>query len=183
LPRVVWSAEAPPAADSRRGRWFADSLAVLVAAAVLGILVPFGRLPIGGSYRISAREARERALMTFAALDRCAVCYSATAGKVPPTVALGNDVGATNLTSEGPAVAGARTRIRVRPRSTTGEFMVTAVRIDFGDGTFASYSHLFGDVDERHVFQAPGDYTVRAWVKGVSDRAMEASIPIHVSAP
>jgi hypothetical protein len=170
--------EAIPAAGSYR-----DLFGVLLAVALLGLIV-------GGAtgetmdrqYFVPVREARERALAAFADVPRCALCYSSAGGKVEPTMALGNEVAFVDLRAE-PASprAGQGVRVRVRPRSSRGEYVVSLVRLELGDGSVATYRRLFGDATEPHVYAQPGEYEVHAWVKATSDDPVEARMRVHVA--
>ena len=119
----------------------------------------------------------------FASLDHCAACYSSTAGAVPPTAALGNDAGFVELRTldERPS-AGVPTRIRIRPRTASGEFLVATVRLEFGDGSVATYRRAFADIDDVHVYAAPGTYALKVWVKGSSEKTAEAVATIAIGA-
>src|SRR5204862_4739005 len=132
-------------------------------------------------YLVPVNEARQNTLAMFADLPRCAVCYSSAVGEQDPTVALGNDVTFVDLRTE-PALlrTGERMRIRVRPRTSDGEFVVSLVRLELGDGSTATYRRLFGDVSDSHVYAQPGEYEVHAWVKASSDRPSEARARVRV---
>jgi hypothetical protein len=162
---------------------FRDLFGVLLAVALFGSIV--GRASgetMDRKYFVPARDARERALAAFANLPRCAVCYASAVGKVEPTVALGNEVAFVDLRTE-PASsprAGEGVRVRVRPRSPSGEYVVSLVRLEHGDGSVATYRRLFGDVNEAHVYTEPGEYEVHAWVKASSDEPAEARMTVHV---
>ncbi|MGE0450989.1 MAG: hypothetical protein AB7Q29_15560 [Vicinamibacterales bacterium] len=174
-----WRGPAAPAGGLRLG-----AAAALILLALLG----YAAAPLNGlfdrQHMVPAKEARERALEAYAAMRRCAICYSSRSGAVPPTEALGNDLGAVNLSSEWlPATTAGPVRIRVRPRSTSGEYVISTVRVDFGDGTAVSHSRLYGDVDERHVYRQPGEYVVHAWVRTGTDAPVESQLALAVAAP
>lgn len=126
-------------------------------------------------------EARERALAAFAEMPRCALCYTSALGEVEPTMALGNEVAFVDLRAEPASTrAGQEVRVRVRPRSPSGEYVVSLIRLEFGDDSVATYRRWFGDVNEAHVYAQPGEYEVHAWVKASSTDPVEARIRVHV---
>lgn len=137
---------------------------------------------IAREYLVPAKAARERALSAFVAIPRCALCFFSGMRAVEPTVALGNVVGFLDFHTE-PTFprAGQRVRIRVRPRTPEGEYLVSTVRLDIGEGSIAAYYRLFGDVDTVHVYPRPGDYPMYVWVKGTPDQAVEARMTLHVA--
>ncbi|HEY3045458.1 MAG TPA: hypothetical protein VGJ39_15615 [Vicinamibacterales bacterium] len=158
---------------------FATLLAVVLVATVVAAGT---RHAMAAEYLVPAKEARERALSAFVAVPRCALCYFSRMGAVEPTVALGNAVGFVDFRTE-PTFphAGQRVRIRVRPRTPDGQYLVSTVRLDAGDGSIAAYYRLFGDVDTVHVYPRPGDYPMYVWVKGTPDQAVEARLTLHVA--
>lgn len=157
--------------------------ATLFAVALIATVVAAGtRNAIAAEYLVPAKEARERALSAFVAVPRCALCYVSGMGAVEPTVAFGNAVGFLDFHTEPtfPRV-GQRVRIRVRPRTLEGEYLVSTVRLDVGEGSIAAYYRLFGDVDIVHVYTQPGDYPMYVWVKGTPDQPAEARMTLRVA--
>jgi hypothetical protein len=157
--------------------------AALFAVAIVATVVAAGtRIAIAAEYLVPAKEARERALSAFVAVPRCALCYFSGMGAVEPTVALGNAVGFLDFHTE-PAFprVGERVRIRVRPRTLEGEYLVSTIRLDIGEGSIAAYYRLFGDVDTIHVYTRPGDYPLSVWVKGTPDQPTEARMTLRVA--
>ena len=71
-------------------------------------------------------------------------------------------------------------RVSVRPRTSDGQFVVSLVRLELGDGSTATYRRRFGDVVDDHVYAEPGEYEVHAWVKASSDRPSEARKRVQV---
>lgn len=159
-----------------------DLCGTLFAVALLGMIVGVGT---GGTmdrqYFTPFKEARERALSAFADMHRCAVCYSSALGAIEPTVSLGNDVSFVDLRAL-PASprAGQRVDIRVRPRSRDGEYVVSLVRLELGDGSVATHRRMFGDANDSHIYARPGEYEVHAWVKASSEEPAEARMTVHV---
>ena len=153
---------------------FAVALVATAAAAGTG-------RAIAAEYLVPAKEARERALSAFVAVPRCALCYFSGVGAVEPTVALGNSIGSVDFHTE-PAFphVGQRVRIRVRPRTPQGEYLVSTVRLDIGEGSIAAYYRLFGDVETVHIYTQPGDYPMSVWVKGSPDQPAEARLTLRV---
>ena len=160
-----------------------DAFGVLLAVALLGMIVAGATgETMDRQYFAPVREARERALSVFADVPRCAVCYSSVLGAVEPTTALGNDVMFVDLRTEPESPrAGEPVRVRVRPRSPDGEYVVALVRLELGDGSIATYRRLFGDATDLHVYAQPGEYEVHAWVKASSDDPSEARIRVRVA--
>jgi hypothetical protein len=162
---------------------FRDLFGALLTVALLGLSVGVATgETLDRRYFVPPKEARERALAAFADAPRCALCYASAFGRVEPTMALGNQVALVDLRVE-PASprAGQRVRLRVRPRSPSGEFVVSLVRLERGDGSIATYPRLFGDVNETHVYTQPGEYEVHAWVKASSDNPAEARVRVDVA--
>jgi hypothetical protein len=152
--------------------------AVLLVGTTAGMAT--GRT-IDRAYMRGAEEARERALTAFAVLPRCAVCLSSAMGAVEPTVALGNLITFVDLRARPTTVrAGQPVEIRVRPRSDAGEFVVSLMRLDLGDGETAAYPRVFGDIERVHVYEDPGDYTIHAWVRAPDGEPIEARLPLRV---
>ena len=160
----------------------ADVFGMLGTIALIGVIVGAATgETLDRFYLVPANEARQRALAMFADLPRCAVCYSSALGARDPTVALGNDVTFVDLRTEPASLrTGERMRISVRPRTSDGQFVVSLVRLELGDGSTASYRRLFGDVTDVHVYAQPGEYEVHAWVKASSDRPSEARARVQV---
>jgi len=161
-----------------------DVFAALIGIAVLGTTVAAatGRdvLP---EYVVTAHEALGRAFRKFADLSECALCYSSQLGAVMPTVALGNDPDFVQLLTE-PAspTAGQRVRIRARPRSTIGEFMVGNILLDYGDGTSVQTRRLFGDLEVIHTYATAGTYHLRAIFRSSEGRSAAVELDLTVSA-
>jgi hypothetical protein len=178
--RVRTSARLPDRSPSRPepGPIFAGLL-------TLGLLATFVALVTGEAaateYLLPPREARRKALTAFVDLPRCAVCYSSVMGAVEPTKALGNTLELVDLRSDPVSPrADERVRIRVRPRSSDGDYLVGTVRLDFGDGTLAVYRRMFGDVEELHTYAQPGEYHVRSWFTPWSGEEAGSELTIRV---
>jgi hypothetical protein len=154
----------------------------LLVMTAVGVVAAAGSEPYNRDYLVPAQQAREEALRAFAGLEHCVACYSSRSGAVAPTIALGNDAGFVDLRQlDDSAVAGAAARIRIRPRTATGEFLVSTVRIEFGDGQVSSYRRSFGDIDDTHIYRIAGDYEIHAWVTGAPGSHADAAITLHVS--
>ena len=166
-------------------------VAGLTVMALLGAVVGAATgEPMSRRYLVPLRDAREHLLRAFAGLPRCGPCYASTTGTTgttgvaDPTAALGNEVAFVDLRAEPTAPrAGQPVRIRVRPRSRDGEYVIGLTRLDRGDGSGAAYRRAFGDVDDVHVFTQPGDYEIRAWVNAASDAPVEARLTLRVGMP
>jgi hypothetical protein len=155
----------------------------LLGLAVIGSLV--GQLTGRGSntsYLLPAAEARTEALSTFAAQQRCFICYSSSAGAVEPTVALGNDVSQAffRIRPLRPR-AETLTVIVVRPRGPNGEFVLADVYVETGDGG-AVRKTVYGDASFEHVYKTPGRYEVRAVVGTPSHSQVQAATTVTVTA-
>lgn len=135
-------------------------------------------------YLMPAREARERALARFAELPACVMCYSSAVGLAEPTVALGNDLASVDVQfRRGIPRAGDAVQLRVRPRSRSGEYIVTSVRVDFGDGSTASRPRAFADVEFGHRYEKAGDYAILVWVQSPSGEQLRERRTVSVLAP
>jgi hypothetical protein len=173
---------AVPADTSTSSRWqLRDVAAALLVLSMLGAAASIGAQPLDREYMVPAKTAREEALAMFASLRRCAACYSSIAGAVAPTDALGNEAAFVDIQIERPPViAGTPVLVRVRPRTSAGEYVVATVRVEFGDGGASSSGRVFGDVEQQHVFAQPGQYIVHAWVRGTSGGPVETRTVVDV---
>jgi hypothetical protein len=165
-----------------------DLRSVAAALLALGCLGEIGGKATGATriapYLVPLHEARERALSKFAELGRCALCYFSRTGFQEPTTALGNDLGLVDVQFKPEAPrAGDFVQLRVRPRSRSGEYIVSFVYADFGDGSTASNPHRFADVDFEHRYAKPGAYAVRVLVRTHPGEQLEASHRLVVLAP
>ena len=160
----------------------ADVFGMLGTIALLGVIVANASgETLDRGYLVPVNEARQNALAIFADLPRCAVCYSSAVGAEDPTIALGNDVTFVDLRTEPASLrTGERMRVSVRPRTSDGQFVVSLVRLELGDGSTATYRRRFGDVVDDHVYAEPGEYEVHAWVKASSDRPSEVRKRVQV---
>lgn len=161
-----------------------DVFASLIGIAVLGTTVAAatGR-EVSREYAVTTHDALGLAFRKFAELPACALCYSSRVGGVEPTVALGNDPDFVQLLAEPKSPAsGQRVRVRVRPRSTIGEFMVGDILLDFGDGTSAHAQRTFGDLEVVHTYAAVGTYHLHATFRSSEGRLATAELDLRVSA-
>ena len=114
------------------------------------------------AYLPSRADARARLLTKFGDLSGCAICYTSGSGAAEPTRALGNEPGFVDIRPpRGGAIAGRPLTLAIRPRTATGDYMFGNLLIDFGDGTTATFSRHFGDLEIGHAFARPGAYLVR----------------------
>jgi hypothetical protein len=175
-----------------RGPWHTPPAREVAAmAAGLGMIALLGTTAAAATgtsraadYLMPSREARERALALFASLPRCSICYFSAIGFVDPAVALGNDLGLLDVQIQ-PDVPrpGNAVRLRVRPRSRSGEYIVAAVRADFGDSSTASRPRAFADVDFAHAYSAPGSYTVQVWARTPGGEQLTTTRLVVVAPP
>jgi hypothetical protein len=158
-------------------------LAALFSIALVGLVVAVGS-PYDRALTIPGTEARAMALDAFSSLDHCIACYSSRAGAVPPTIALGNETGFVDIQRLDDApITGQPVRLRIRPRTEQGAFVISTVRVDFGDGAVETHHRQFADLDVTHVFDRAGEFSVHAWVKGSTGRVAEADVPVRIADP
>ena len=172
----------------------APTVPPLSLQAVAVSLVAFGCLGeavaaatgVGGAadYQVSSSEARERVLARVSSQPPRALCYFSPIGRVEPTTALGNDLGFVDVQLPGRApLTGEVATVRVRPRTASGEYVISRVLIDFGDDVIASRRRAFGDVEFDHEYARPGEYLIRTWTATTPRTVIATEHTITIQAP
>ncbi len=163
----------------------AAAAAALVCVAMLGeVAARVSGHRLDALYLMPPHEARERALARFAADPKCAFCYVSSAGFVSPTDALGNDLELVDVRLDREALQAAEPfLLRVRPRSKAGEYIVSSVRVEFGDGSTASRPRAFADVEFEHQYPTPGHYEVGVYVRTPAGEQLVVQKSVTVQPP
>jgi hypothetical protein len=156
-------------------------LSLLAIASVGTVVSAATGLRTWPTYQVTPAEARARAFETYLDVGRCVACWSSARGAVNPTEALGNTTAAVYFRPAPPSPqAGEAFTLLVRPRSTSGDFVLGVIRVDLGDGTPMVERKLYGDLPIEHVYGAPGTHVVHARVRSTAGPAVEGDLTIVV---